>query len=121
MIKSEKCSNTADYSKVIGERNLPFAVSENAIARCCGNPIVTQDTTCPLGKKYCMFTITQPLCIEIPISFGADVETGAATVQCGGITETACDCGGVDNLQMTGVNETAEQKMAKGRSFLGRK
>ena len=99
----------------------PFAISENAIARCCGNPVVTQDTTCPSGKKYCTFTITQPLCIEIPIAFGADVETGAATVQCGGISEEPCRCGDTDTLESTETKGNVEQRMVKGRSFMGRR
>lgn len=31
-------------------------------------------------------TVTQTLCIEVPISFGARVETGTATVTCGDVT-----------------------------------
>lgn len=30
--------------------------------------------------------------MEIPISFGAVVETGTAVVQCGTVSETQCDC-----------------------------
>ena len=30
--------------------------------------------------------------MEIPISFGAVVETGTAVVQCGNVSETECNC-----------------------------
>lgn len=33
------------------------------------------------NQTSCSFTITQSLCIEIPISFGAVIETGTPTVQ----------------------------------------
>lgn len=44
------------------------------------------------NQSACSFTITQSLCIEIPISFGAIIETGTAVVQCGTVSETQCDC-----------------------------
>lgn len=74
----------------------PYATPGEAIATCCGDPIVESgSTTCPGTTGSCYFTVTQRLCIEIPIAFGADIETGSATVQCGDITEVECDCNGV--------------------------
>lgn len=58
----------------------------------CWNPVVTADGTCSGSKKSCSFTIKQTLCIEIPISFGAKIDTGDAVVSCGGITKEGCDC-----------------------------
>ena len=58
----------------------PYATSRNAIARCCGNPVVTEQNSCPRGERTCTFTVTQPLCIEVSIEFGADISTGDASV-----------------------------------------
>ena len=70
----------------------PFANPGVAKAVCCGEPIVRPGGECSGNQTSCTFTITQNLCIEIPISFGADIETGAATVRCGDVSETECDC-----------------------------
>lgn len=70
----------------------PFANPGEAKATCCGEPIVHMGDQCSGNKKSCSFTITQNLCIEIPISFGAVIETGAAVVQCGDVSEEECDC-----------------------------
>lgn len=70
----------------------PFATPGEATVTCCGEPVVAQQNTCPGTDTACTFTITQELCIEIPISFGADVKTGTVKVQCGTASETPCDC-----------------------------
>lgn len=73
----------------------PFATPGKAKAACCGEPVVAQGNQCPGNQSYCSFTITQTLCIEIPIEFGAVVETGKASVQCGTVSEKPCDCSDV--------------------------
>ena len=70
----------------------PFAKPGTAKATCCGEPIVRPGTQCTGNQTSCSFTITQNLCIEIPISFDAVIETGAAVVQCGTVSEKECDC-----------------------------
>lgn len=81
----------------------PFAIPGMATVTCCKRPVVRPGAMCPTGLPSCTFTVTQELCIEIPISFGADVRTGTATVQCGDVTETPCDC---DTDDTTVVPET---------------
>lgn len=71
----------------------PFAKSKGATARCCGTTVVAKQDSCPKGKTVCTFTVTQPLCIEVPIEFGADIITGEASVICGDISEEGCNCG----------------------------
>lgn len=71
----------------------PFATSKSATARCCGSTVVAKQDSCPLGEKTCTFTVTQPLCIEIAIEFGADIDTGEASVICGDVSEEGCSCG----------------------------
>ena len=51
------------------------------MATCCGAPVVKTGGQCMGNQTSCSFTITQSLCIEIPISFGAVIETGTPTVQ----------------------------------------
>lgn len=70
----------------------PYAKPGTARATCCGEPVVQGGTQCAGNQTSCTFTITQNLCVEIPISFGAVIETGTAVVQCGNASETACDC-----------------------------
>lgn len=70
----------------------PFAKPGMAKVTCCGKPIIKTGMDCKESKEYCSFTISQSLCVEIPISFGADVETGKAVIQCGTVSETECDC-----------------------------
>lgn len=70
----------------------PFATPGEATVTCCGQPTVVSRNTCPGTDTACTFTVTQELCIKIPISFGADVRTGTAKVQCGTVSETPCEC-----------------------------
>lgn len=73
-------------------RVTPFANPGTAKTICCGEPIVKPGAQCSGSQTSCSFTITQSLCVEIPISFGAVIETGTAVVQCGTVSETKCDC-----------------------------
>lgn len=70
----------------------PFANPGMATVVCCGDPEINMRDACPGDKKECRFTVTQRLCIEIPISFGAAVKTGDAVVQCGDVTREPCEC-----------------------------
>lgn len=92
----------------------PFAEPGEATATCCGNPIVSADNPCMGNRKSCTFTIRQKLCIEIPIRFGAAVETGDAVVQCGDVSEEPCDC----SAAVTSPSDTEETK--RSRRYFGR-
>lgn len=78
----------------------PFATPGTAKATCCGEPVVRTGAQCTGNQRSCSFTITQSLCIEVPIAFGAVIETGTAAVQCGTVSEMACDCSN-DTVQET--------------------
>lgn len=71
---------------------MPLSLPDWGSYFCCGEPTVQGGAQCTGNQTSCMFTITQSLCVEIPISFGAVVETGTAVVQCGTVSETQCDC-----------------------------
>lgn len=95
----------------------PFATPGTAKATCCGEPIVRTGTQCSGNQTSCSFTITQNLCVEIPISFGAVIETGTAVVQCGTVSETECDCS--DSSQE--IPTTAQRRdESKERRFFNR-
>lgn len=96
----------------------PFAMPGEATATCCGTPVVTPDGQCQGSRKSCSFTIRQRLCIEIPISFGAEIETGEAVVQCGDVTETPCDCSNTPDTAAADVPDTEESR--KSRRFYNR-
>lgn len=70
----------------------PFARTGAARTICCGKPEVSTEASCYGERTSCSFTVSQELCIELPITFGAHVETGAISVQCDGISEGSCSC-----------------------------
>lgn len=75
----------------------PFANAEATTTFCCGDPIVTPGITTCEGtvNGHCTFTITQNICIAVPVDFGATASVGAPSVQCGAATsEDVCtNCG----------------------------
>lgn len=95
----------------------PFAKPGTAKATCCGEPVVQQGTQCSGDQTSCTFTITQNLCIEIPISFGAEIETGKAVVYCGTVSEKECDCSDETQENTTAARRNEE---LKERRFFGR-
>lgn len=98
----------------------PFATPGTAKAGCCGRPIITPDGECPGNRTSCSFTIKQKLCIEIPIKFGAVIETGSAVVQCGEVSEVPCDCSGEENSGgLSGIPD-GEAEMPRSRRYFNR-
>ena len=93
-VENEGCESVF-YQKetvCVPVRVTPFAKPGTARTTCCGEPVVNMGGECAGRQTYCSFTVTQNLCVEIPISFGAVIETGTVTVQCGDVDETSCDC-----------------------------
>ena len=74
----------------------PYASVGTAVTTCCGDPVVTEETPSCAGRKngVCTFTITQTVCIEIPVYFGATATSRDAYVTClGASSEDICtDC-----------------------------
>ncbi|MCL2462295.1 MAG: hypothetical protein FWF44_06475 [Defluviitaleaceae bacterium] len=62
----------------------PFAKPGATTTKCCGKPIVKPGIElCPGEKKgACYFTITQKLCVEVPVEFGAVATVGDPSVDC---------------------------------------
>lgn len=100
---TESCSSTFFQKETVCVPVVvtPFAKPGDAKATCCGKPKVTPNGKCSGGRTSCTFTVTQDLCIEIPISFGADIRTGDALVQCGDVSQMPCDCSDVSSPEAT--------------------
>lgn len=98
----------------------PFATPGMIKANCCGRPMVNPDDKCPGNQKSCSFTIKQRLCIEIPITFGAVVETGEAVVQCGEVSEMPCDCSDKPEDIEVIENRSAEDEDRRNRRYFNR-
>lgn len=74
----------------------PVVTTGEASLRCCGNPTIS-DTPCRLGataNPTISFTLTQRICIAVPISIGAEVTTGTPVVTPEDPTTDGCSCNG---------------------------
>lgn len=98
----------------------PFATPGTAKANCCGRATVNPDSECPGTNKSCSFTIRQKLCIEIPISFGAVIETGCAVVQCGEVSEVECDCTADAQQSENAGTSVTDEDNRRNRGFFTR-
>jgi hypothetical protein len=88
-----------DASVCVPVEVTPKANSGKITASCWGEPTVSiHEDRC--GGK-CLFTIIQPICVEVPIEFGADTLIGKPHIQCE--NGTCCEgkpeenCGIVDS------------------------
>ena len=74
-----------------------FAKTGASVTKCCGNAVVTPGRAVCDGIKNgtCVFTISQNICVAVPVEFGATAEVGEAYINCNGATaEDICtDCG----------------------------
>lgn len=74
----------------------PFANAGATITKCCGDPVVTpgRDTCGGLKNGTCSFTISQDICVAVPIAFGASATVGETYVACNGVsaTDVCTDC-----------------------------
>ncbi len=59
-----------------------FRSAGDATVKCCGKPVVVSGEPCCSGKKndVCTFTISQTLCVEVPVTFGAQTNVGGTYV-----------------------------------------
>ena len=56
----------------------PYAHARTTKTKCCGDPaVVSGDTPCEGTKNgVCTFTISQTVCVEVPVDFGATAKVG---------------------------------------------
>lgn len=75
----------------------PFARAGVTTTKCCGDPMVTPGREACDGVKNgsCFFTITQKICVAVPVEFGAVATVGDSYVNCNGASEQdiCTDCG----------------------------
>ena len=80
----------------------PYAYAGIPSTTCCGNPIITPGAeTCDgTVNGSCKFTMTQDICVAVPVKFGAKTAVGNPSVDCGDATRedvcTDCDSNGDD-------------------------
>lgn len=62
----------------------PFAKTGATNTKCCGNPVVTAGKNTCGGVKNgaCSFTISQDICVSVPVEFGAVATVGDTFVNC---------------------------------------
>lgn len=82
----------------------PFANAGVTATKCCGNAIVKQGISTCGGSKNgaCAFTISQDICVAVPVAFGAVATGGDTFVNCNGASaEDIClNCDKVvDNIE----------------------
>lgn len=80
--ESVTCTSvSAQYADInIPIKAKPYASIGTVTTDCCGEPIVTVRQAC--GCCGCEITITQSLCIKIPVVYGTTVEVGKFEVNC---------------------------------------
>lgn len=81
----------------------PFAEPGQVVVECTGAPVITNGyNTCGgTANGCCEFTISQSMRIDIPVSFGANVQIGETYVSCGlttGTIDQNCGCGGESSV-----------------------
>ncbi|MEG1612757.1 MAG: hypothetical protein RR357_01185 [Clostridia bacterium] len=64
----------------------PFAKTGATSTKCCGMPIVISGRNTCGGVKNgtCFFTISQDICVAVPVVFGAVASVGDTFVSCNG-------------------------------------
>ena len=74
----------------------PFAHTGATRTKCCGEPLVSPGKNTCGGTKNgtCSFTISQDICVAVPVAFGATATVGDTYVACNGASaDNICeDC-----------------------------
>lgn len=115
--ESEACPATA-YQEVdvcVPVTITPYATVGNATVTCCGAPTVTQGNgTCEgVVGGQCSFTVSQRMCVALPVTFGANTQAGEYTVACGNAGEGSCENCNPDNAAVSAVRSAVERGMIR--------
>ena len=78
----------------------PFAQAGTTVTKCCGTPVVTPGLEVCGGTRNgaCFFTITQDICVAVPVEFGAVASVGDSFVSCNGASSEDI-CTGCQNVK----------------------
>lgn len=74
---------------------VPYAYPGDVTTICCGSPVITSYLgACQGTTTECTFTVTQAVCITVPLTFGAEVAVGEAKIECDepSVTDSCQDC-----------------------------
>lgn len=75
----------------------PFSFAGQSSTYCCSEPTI-KDIACRKNncndEEICYFTISQEICVEVPVHFGAKVSVGDSLIECGETLTEGCsdDC-----------------------------
>lgn len=88
----------------------PYANAGATVTKCCGAATVIPGRQICSGIKngVCSFTLSQNVCVAVPVEFGANASVGEAYVEClGASAEDICtEC----NIAPVDVNPVADIK-----------
>ncbi len=70
----------------------PFACLGRTRTVCCGSAVIGDVPCSGQPNGSCTFTVSQLLCVEVPITFGANTIPGNTYVRCGAPTPGTCEC-----------------------------
>lgn len=90
----------------------PFAKAGLTVTKCCSKPTVTPGRELCGGVKagQCVFTISQDICVEVPVEFGAVAQVGDTYVACNGASADdicpACGTHDATFVETPAVGET---------------
>lgn len=74
----------------------PFAKTGITVTKCCGAPVVMPGKVTCEGERNgsCVFTISQNICVAVPVEFGATATVGDAFVKCNEVSadDICVDC-----------------------------
>lgn len=87
-IERSAISEGTDAAVCIPVEVTPHADSGEIKAYCCGKP--TEAFREDRGSGKCCIRIIQPICVEIPLEFGAEALIGSLHIMCGEDTYTEC-------------------------------
>lgn len=68
----------------------PFAKTGLTVTKCCGEALVTpgRETCSGMKNGSCVFTISQDICVAVPVEFGAVATVGDAYIGCNDVSGT---------------------------------
>jgi len=82
----------------------PFAQAGAAKVSCFGEPIIKSGCKSCKGKRKgtCSFTISQTICVEVPVVFGATANVGETFVDCDDSKHWDDDC---SHMELSDIEE----------------
>ena len=70
----------------------PFASAGTVTTECCGPTTVSTTVPCEGARIPCTFFVSQTICVEVPVIFGATAVPGETFVECGEAAVGECVC-----------------------------